>query len=102
MTESAPYNTLLEIHMSSDHIIMYEDWSVRPDGTYYRYRFEGETEWHEKLTGHKGSPFVKFVALSQAEVTDLVARDVIEPPKAYTKSAPTIPLPTDSKDRSTE
>ena len=68
-------------------VVMYEDWSVRPDGTYYRYRFEGESEWHEKLTGHKGSPFVKFIVLSQTEVNDLVARDVIEPPRTHTKSA---------------
>lgn len=61
-------------------VTMYEDWSVRPEGTYYRYRFEGEKEWHEKLTGHKGSPFVKFIVLSQEGLKDKIERGVLEPP----------------------
>lgn len=49
-------------------VIMYEDWDERPDGIYYKWRFEGEKEWNEKLTPYTQKPYIRFKRLSQAEV----------------------------------
>lgn len=41
-------------------ITIHEKYVERPDGIYYLWRLSTEKEWHEKLTGHKETPYVSF------------------------------------------
>lgn len=52
-------------------VIMYEDWDERPDGIYYKWKFEGEESWHEKLTAYTEKPYIQMKYLTKEELVHL-------------------------------
>ena len=57
-----------------DYVTIFEDWNERDGKIYYRYRFEGEKEWHEKLTAHKQKPFIRWQLLTPKELESKLER----------------------------
>lgn len=57
-----------------EYVTIFEDWNERDGRIYYRYRFEGEKEWHERLTAHKQKPFIRWQLLTPIELENKLSR----------------------------
>lgn len=54
--------------MSKDGFIaIYEDWEKVGDTVFYKWRTDGEDEWHYRKTPYKDKPVVHFRYLTQEE-----------------------------------
>ncbi len=58
-----------------DTIVIYEDWNEDADGNiWYRWREEGEKNWHSLITPYKQKPVVRMKRLHRYEYGKLLEK----------------------------
>ena len=59
-----------KIAWEHDTVVIYEDWNEDAEGNiWYRWREEGEKNWHSILTPYKGKPVIRMKRLMMIKMT---------------------------------